>query len=53
MVQKSNQLLDKNASDRKYPKWTEAEHNTFVKALKRHGKDYDLISEEVGTKTRH
>ena len=32
--------------------WTEEENMRFVDAVRKHGKDYDKITEAVGTKSR-
>ena len=32
--------------------WTAKEHENFVSALKKHGKDYSLIQKAVATKSR-
>ena len=36
----------------KYNPWTEAEHKMFVEAVRLHGKDFLLISEFIGTRSK-
>ncbi len=33
-------------------KWTEKEKNAFVKATRKHGKNYEMIQKRVATRTR-
>jgi len=40
------------AETRKRTPWTEVEHKLFLKGLRRHGRNFNLVCKVVGTKTR-
>ena len=37
---------------KKYTPWTDKEHKRFVEAVRLHGKDWDLITQHVGTRSK-
>ena len=49
---KIKKILNENLEERKQSKWTEKEIKWFKEAMKKHGSDYDKISQQICSKSR-
>ena len=54
LKRKETFVLNRHGEKKKwtFKQWTEKEHTDYVKAVRKHGKDFDKIMRDVKTKTR-